>query len=191
MEKPASDKQLIRDKYTHLRDALPEKEAAVLSEIIANKLLELPIWELNYFSLFLPMATKKEVDTHLILPLLQGHDKEICLPKVVSQTAMKHYLLTDNTLLKNNKWGIVEPQNGIEVPAQLIDVVVVPLLAFDLKGNRLGYGKGFYDRFFAQCKPDVIRIGLSYFNAEEGLLPKESTDVPLNYCITPEKTYKF
>ena len=69
-------------------------------------------------------------------------------------------------------------------------MVFVPLLAYDKQGNRLGYGKGFYDRFLAQCKSEVIKIGLSFFAAEDEI-PHSDTDIPLDYCISPEHTYKF
>jgi 5-formyltetrahydrofolate cyclo-ligase len=77
---------------------------------------------------------------------------------------MTHFLLTDNTKIKKNEYNIPEPVDGLEVPAIKIDVVFIPLLAYDKKGNRVGYGKGFYDKFLAECKPETIKIGLSFLN---------------------------
>ena len=71
-----------------------------------------------------------------------------------------------------------------------LDVIFVPLLAYDEKGNRIGYGKGFYDRFLANCKPDTLFVGLSFFPPEKNISVEE-TDVPLHYCITPEKILSF
>jgi 5-formyltetrahydrofolate cyclo-ligase len=102
-----------------------------------------------------------------------------------------HYLLTDNTKLTISEYGIPEPVEGIEVPSNKADVVFVPLLAFDTKGHRVGYGKGFYDRFLMECKPDVIKIGLSFFEAEEELIAVNPTDVALDFCVTPKKVYAF
>ena len=65
---------------------------------------------------------------------------------------MTHFLLTDNTKIKKNQYNIPEPINGLEVPTKKIDVVFVPLLAFDKKGNRVGYGKGFYDKFLIRMQ---------------------------------------
>jgi 5-formyltetrahydrofolate cyclo-ligase len=67
----------------------------------------------------------------------------------------------------------------------------VPLLAFDEKGFRVGYGKGFYDRFLKQCKDGGIKIGLSYFNPIDTIEDAGEFDVPLNFCITPQKVYVF
>lgn len=185
------DKETLRIKYHNIRKALSQEEVSEKSQAIANQLLSLPIWKASYYSLFLSMAHKKEVDTSYILTVLQAHDKEICLPKVAAKQQLNHFLLTDNLLIKPNKWGIPEPQNGLEVPPKKIDLVFVPLLAFDYKGNRLGYGKGFYDRFLSQCRRETLKIGLSFFEAETEEIPTEPTDVPLHYCVTPKKIYSF
>jgi len=69
--------------------------------------------------------------------------------------------------------------------------VLVPLLSFDKKGFRVGYGKGFYDRFLMQCKSDCIKIGLSYFDPIDVIDDADEFDVPLDFCITPQKVYVF
>ena len=102
-----------------------------------------------------------------------------------------HYLLTDNTKLKTNKWNVPEPVDGIQIPPNKIEVVFIPLMAYDTKGNRVGYGKGFYDRFLQQCNPDVIKIGLSLFEPEDKIEDVFENDIPLDYCITPNKIYSF
>jgi 5-formyltetrahydrofolate cyclo-ligase len=79
----------------------------------------------------------------------------------------------------------------LEVPATKIDVVFVPLLAFDKKGHRVGYGKGFYDKFLSECKPETIKIGLSFFEPEELISDVFEDDVTLNYCVTPNGVYAF
>ena len=84
-----------------------------------------------------------------------------------------------------------EPHLGEEVAVNLIDAVIVPLLTFDLQGNRIGYGGGFYDRFLSQCNPNVLKIGLSFFPPESAPIAAESFDIKLTHCITPEKTYYF
>jgi len=154
-------------------------------------MLKLPIWRSDYFHLFLPIAEKKEIDTTFVLSILQGKDKNIVLPKMEDDGVLKHYLLTDNTRLQKNKWNIPEPVDGIEVPTNKIDVVFIPLLAFDKYGNRVGYGKGYYDRFLAQCRSDVKKIGLSLFEAEEIITDFNEDDIALDYCVTPTKIYSF
>ncbi|MXN91370.1 5-formyltetrahydrofolate cyclo-ligase [Flavobacterium sp. Sd200] len=185
-------KQELRQKYKAMRNALPIDRIEAGSLAIANLLLQLDIWGKTYFHLFLSIETQKEVHTDVILNILAGKDKEV----IVSRSdfdccTMVHYLLTDNTRLVISPYGIPEPVEGIEVPSNKMDVVFIPLLAFDTKGHRVGYGKGFYDRFLEECKPNVIKIGLSLFEAEENDIPYNDTDIALDYCITPKNIYRF
>ena len=185
-------KKEIRTKYKTLRQALSENEIDEMSLAIANKVLTLPIWEKNYFHLFLPIEEQKEVNTEFILHLLSGKDKEICISKSDFESRkMTHYLLTDNTKIKKNEFNIPEPINGIEVPINKLEVVFVPLLAFDKTGNRVGYGKGFYDKFLSECNSDVIKIGLSFFESEELISDIFEGDVKLDYCVTPKNIFEF
>ena len=185
-------KEELRLKYKLLRSHLSTNEIEELSLKIANQLLMLAIWNKRYYHLFLSIKNHKEVETELILHILQGKDKEIVLAKSnFDTTEMQHFLLTENTTIIESKLHIPEPQNGLEVPVDMLDVVFVPLLAFDQYGNRVGFGKGFYDKFLSKCKPETIKIGLSFFEAElqiEGLF---QGDIKLNYCVTPTKIYQF
>ena len=182
----------LRIKYKALRKQLSENETEEISLAVANKLLTLPIWEKTYFHIFLPITEHHELNTEFILHLLSGKDKEIIISKSDFETRnMSHFLLTDNTKIKKNEYNIPEPVDGIEVPSHKIEVVFVPLLAFDKKGHRVGYGKGFYDKFLSECKPETIKIGLSYFEAEDLIEDVFEDDVPLDYCVTPDKIYKF
>lgn len=183
-------KAALRLNYISLRNKLTEEEVRLASLAIANNALNLPIWSYNYYHLFLQIPEKKEINTAFLLSILQGKDKNIVIPKVHGNS-LQNYLLTDNTRFKKSRWGIPEPVDGIAIPANRIDLVFVPLLAFDLKGNRVGYGKGFYDNFLVQCNPDVLKIGLSFFEAEQEITDIEDNDIPLNYCITPNKIYEF
>ncbi|HKX86743.1 MAG TPA: 5-formyltetrahydrofolate cyclo-ligase, partial [Flavobacterium sp.] len=159
---------------------------------IANHCLYLPIWEKTYFHLFLPIEAQKEINTEFLLQVLAGRDKEVVIAKSDFETLkMTHYLLTDNTKIKTNDYGIPEPVDGLEVPVSKIDVVFVPLLAYDKNGNRVGYGKGFYDQFLSECKEDVIKIGLSYFDPEEDIDDIIESDIRLDYCITPFGVIEF
>ena len=185
-------KKEIRSKYKILRQLLSEKDIDEMSLAIANKVLTLPIWEKTYFHLFLPIEGQKEVNTEFILHLLSGKDKEICIPKSDFKSRnMTHYLLTDNTKIKKNEYNIPEPVDGIEVPVNKLEVVFVPLLTFDKTGNRVGYGKGFYDKFLSECNPDVIKIGLSFFEPEELISDIFEGDVKLDYCVTPKSVFDF
>ena len=186
------NKKELRAKYKTLRSNLSNQEIEDLSMAIANRLLQLPIWEKSYYHIFLPISKQKEINTEFILNILQGKDKHVIISRSNFETyTLAHFLLTDTTVLKVNDWGIPERGDGIPIHEGTIEVVFVPLLAFDQKGNRVGYGKGFYDKFLAQCDPNTLKIGLSLFTEEEQIIDTITTDIRLNLCITPTKTYYF
>lgn len=182
----------IRNLYKEKRKSLTAIQIEEKSIAMANQVLKLPIWDKTYYHLFLSIKSQKEVDTDMLLHILQGKDKQVVVCKSDFKSfSLKHFLLTDATLFKTNTFGIPEPQEGIEVPLDKIDVVFVPLLAFDRSGHRIGYGKGFYDRFLSQCRSDSIKIGLSFFKPLAQHLKADQHDVPLDYVVTPESVYSF
>jgi len=143
------NKKELRTHYKSLRSQLSTGLIEDQSMAIANRMLSLDIWEATYFHLFLTIEEQQEVDTEFLLQILAGKDKEVVVSKSHFDTLeMTHYLLTDNTKFKKNAYNIYEPVDGIEVPTTKLDVVFVPLLAYDGSGNRVGYGKGFYDVFY-------------------------------------------
>lgn len=174
------------------RQKLSPKEVEEKSLLVANQLLSLDIWQNTYFHIFLPIEEHKEVNTEFILNILHSKDKEIVISKSdFETTSMTHFLLTDNTKIKKNEYNIPEPINGLTVPAEMIDVVFVPLLAYDKQGNRVGYGKGFYDKFLSECKPNVVKIGLSFFEPEEIIEDTFEKDVKLDFCVNTKKVFSF
>ena len=182
----------LRKKYKALRHALSTEQADNFSVKIANQTLTLPIWEHSFYHIFLAIESLKEINTDYILNILSGKDKNIVISKCnFKDTSLINYLLTDNTIIKKNSWGIPEPVDGIEIDDKKIDVVFVPLLAFDKQGHRAGYGKGFYDKFLTNCKLETLKIGLSFFEAEDTIEGTYSGDIKLDYCVTPELIYKF
>lgn len=186
------DKKQLRTYYKKLRSILTLDEIEERSLAIANQLLSVDIWSKTYYHLFLSITEHNEINTEFILQILMGKDKEIVISKMELETRnLIHYLLTENTKIKKGKFNVPEPIDGIEVPADKIEVVFVPLLAFDQKGNRVGYGKGFYDNFLSQCKKDTLKIGLSFFEAEHKIDDVYTQDIPLDFCVTPNKIYKF
>lgn len=185
-------KKELRKKYKVLRSELSEDKVEDYSIAIANQLLKLPIWGFSFYHIFLSIEEQKEVNTDYILNILSGKDKNIMISKSDFKTfEMTHFLLTDNTVIKKNDYNIPEPIDDIEISNDKIDVVFIPLLAFDKKGNRVGYGKGFYDKFLSQCKPETLKIGLSFFEAEDEISDVFESDVGLDYCVTPNDFYQF
>ena len=173
------------------RKSYSKDEVEALSLKIINRLLNLPIWEKTTYHVFLPIVKQNEVNTEGLLSILQGKDKRIVLPKAHLDGSLTHYLLEDQTKLLENHWGILEPTSGLTIEANHIDVVFVPLLVGDLNGGRVGYGKGYYDRFLADCRPDVITIGLSLLEPVETIDDLEPHDHPLDWLITPTADFQF
>ena len=185
-------KKELRETYKAHRKDLSENQIEDLSLAISNQLLKLPIWDNSFYHIFLTIEEQKEVNTDYVLNILSGKDKNILISKSDFETGnMTHFLLTDSTLIKKNDYNIPEPIDGIEISNDKIEVVFVPLLAFDSKGHRVGYGKGFYDRFLANCKPETVKIGLSFFDPEDEINDILESDVRLDYCVTPNKNYAF
>jgi 5-formyltetrahydrofolate cyclo-ligase len=92
-----------------------------------------------------------------------------------------------------SEWGIPEPMpdSSQKVSPQKIDTVLLPLLVFDEKGNRVGYGKGFYDRFLTECRPEVQKIGLCLEEAVPLIEEVGEWDIPLDFCVSPQRCYEF
>ena len=183
-------KLALRKSFLKKRLALSGQEHEDKSFAIANNCLTLPIWHLEYYHIYLPIKAKAEIDTTLILTLLQGKDKQVILPRIKG-SELEHILLTDITKLKINGLGIPEPEKGIKISPEQIDVIFLPLLAWDKSGNRLGYGKGFYDNFLSLCRKNTIKVGLSFFDPVEKIIDIRSKDIQMDFCVNPEGIKKF
>jgi 5-formyltetrahydrofolate cyclo-ligase len=187
------DKKSLRKEHEAKRALLSDDEVHTLSIQIANNVLKLDVWSERLFHLFLPIHSKREVRTEYILQVIQGRDKNVAISRSDFETMeLRHFLLTDQTVIKVNQYGIPEPQGDeFEVKAKDLDVVFIPLLAVDKYGNRVGYGKGFYDRFLAQCRPDTIKVGISFFEPLQFTIQSNENDVALDQLVTPNGVIKF
>ena len=179
-----------RKKYLDLRKKLDNVQIISKSISISNNLQDLPIWEHNFYHIYLPIKEKNEVDTMPIINILNNKKKKVLIPKSdFKNTTMKSFLLSDNTVLKKNNYGITEPINNEEFLGR-IDVIFIPLVAYDLIGNRVGYGKGFYDKFLRNQNNKILRVGLSFFNPEKRIKIDEH-DENLDFCVTPNRIFSF
>lgn len=184
-------KEELRSAFANQRKLLSRSARSEQSLAIANNCLRLPIWHLQFYHVFLSIPERQEVDTSFLLTILQGKDKDVVVPRVSGGGQLSHYLLTDATRLQVSAWGIPEPVAGALVEPIQMDVVFLPLLAFDSRGYRVGYGGGYYDRFLAECRKDVLRVGLSFFDPVPAISDLHPADVPMDYCVTPESFYSF
>ncbi len=147
--------------------------------------------ELNNFHLFFPIPKQREINTYPIKEYLERRGGNIYTSRVeLDSFTLQTLLLKPTTKFQLDKWGIPIPENFELVSNELIQVVFVPLLAYDQKGNRIGFGKGYYDIFLSNLDSSILKIGLSYFSPEL-YIPSESHDIPLDYCITPENVITF
>ena len=184
-------KAVLRTEYQKRRDSLTEEQIADCSIQISNLSLTLNIWEYSIYHLFMTNEKNKEIDTSYLLSVIQGKDKQPVIPKIVDDNRLEHFLLNDQTLLKNNRWGIPEPLSGITINPKQIEVVFVPLLVFDQQGHRVGYGKGYYDRFLDQCSESTLKVGLTFFDPVTKIDDIETHDISLDFALTPERIYAF
>jgi 5-formyltetrahydrofolate cyclo-ligase len=168
---------------------LSEAEYHQLNDKLCNNFFSaVKMSDIRVLHTFLPIKKNREVDTWRIIARLKKEFPQvmISIPKINNQSAeLEHYYFEDEDQLKVNTWEIPEPVKGIPTPIEKIDAVLVPLLAFDSEGHRLGYGRGFYDRFLAGCRPDCLKIGLSFFEAEARIDGINDTDIALDLIITP------
>ena len=188
-------KSALRKEYLQKRKDLPGSDIRGYSQKIHDWLFKsFPIHNYAVIHTFLPIRRKNEVDTHLIINTLKKDFKaDIVIPKSHDDGSLTNYTLRDDTILLENKFGVPEPINSspLTVDAKEIDLVLLPLLAFDKHGYRVGYGKGYYDRFLSQCRPDVVKIGVSFFEPVDTIEDINNEDVKLNYCVTPNGIWSF
>lgn len=186
------NKQVLRKKYLEKRKSFTQNEIDFFSEKINNQILNEIDLNNKFISIFMPIERHNEVNTRIILNSLSTFKTTIGLPySSLDKNVMYHKQYSQDTILKVNKWNIPEPQNGKELIPSDFDIVFIPLLICDGSGNRVGYGKGYYDRFLAECKDDCLFIGLNYFSPISEEIAIEDTDIALTHLVTPEKNFKF
>jgi 5-formyltetrahydrofolate cyclo-ligase len=188
-------KQDLRKEFLQKRKALTETKVEGFSKKIHDWFFRnIPVHAYATIHTFLPIKHHNEVDTWLFIHTLQkDFSTDIVIPKSHGDGTMSHYIFTKETVFVENKWKIPEPSHISYLISQVskIDLVLIPLLCFDKKGYRVGYGKGYYDRFLADCRPDVLKIGLSIFEPVELIDDIDEFDVKMDFCITPNKIWQF
>ncbi|MCH5598148.1 5-formyltetrahydrofolate cyclo-ligase [Niabella ginsengisoli] len=187
-------KSEARKIFTEKRKTATEQQRNKWDDLILIRFQTLPIPDLNV--LFTYAAMETEVNTDAIVDYLHFRNPalQVAYPVCDFDTyTMQAIASTIDTPFIKNRYGTPEPRmdNAEVMPSQSIDVVIIPLLCFDKDGYRVGYGKGFYDKFLADTREDVIKIGLSYYEPIDKIEDRSEFDVPLNYCVTPERTYEF
>ncbi len=185
----------LRTEYRKRRNELPLAVAGEYSRRIANGLFaNVDLRKLSTLHTFIRIKRFNEIDTSMIYFRLWRDVPN--LRTVAPRTDLDSQLMGNvefgpMTELIESSFGIREPRIGVVVPSLEIDAVLVPLLAFDERGHRVGYGGGFYDRLLAECRPDCLKIGLSYFEPTDEISDINENDIRLNLAITPNAVINF
>ena len=189
-------KSNLRHIYKERRQQLTNTQLATLDDLLLIQFQKLPVDIPALIMTYAPIARWNEFDPQEITDYcyFKNPEQQLFYPVITDSEGVSNMmpvLVSDATIFELSAFGFSQPVDGIEVSPEDIDLVIVPLLAFDEKGYRVGYGKGYYDRFLKKCRKDVIKVGFSYFEPIDAIQYINVYDVPLDYCITHEKIYIF
>lgn len=181
------EKKKLREHHKYLRDTMSSREVAEKSEKICKSLLEAEWYaEAELVCAYYPLG--KEVDCRAFLQKALLDGKQIALPRTRRDRSMEFYRIASFAQLKEGSFHVWEPESKCPLVQSNHAVVLVPGVAFDCNGNRCGYGKGYYDRYFSRF-PRLLRYALSYENQVEEQIKVLPTDVKMHRIYTEEKLY--
>lgn len=184
-------KEELRKKYIQKRKALSIDEAFLLSEKIFKNFIEYFKPSQNQkIHIFIPIEKFREVNTQIFVSYFLSRKIRVFVPKIVDTRLISVEIFADSKFELNN-WGISEPVSDEDSGILDFDFVITPLLYCDRQGNRVGYGKGFYDGFFEKVSEETKKIGVNYFNPEENIDDVWENDIPLDYLVTPDAVLSF
>lgn len=184
----------LRKLYLQKRQGIGEGRYQQLNLLLYNAFFtSIDVSFIKTIHVFLPIRKKNEPDTWLIIDRIRREFPHIrlVLPKINLSGAMENIYFEGLHQLEKNTWDIEEPRHGVPALVEKIDLVLVPLLCYDAKGNRVGYGKGYYDSFLKDCNPTCKKIGISFFETPEVIDDINDNDVPLDAVLTPNSLTWF
>lgn len=187
-------KQELRSLYKQKRRSLSELDRMKLDDLLLIQFQKLDFSTVNTLLSYFPIDFHAEPDTDQITRYLKFLIPNLTISYPVCDLDSLDLVAkesNEDTKFVLNSIGIAEPINGKTIALAKIDLILVPMLACDQKGYRVGYGKGIYDRYLKNSKNDLLRIGLSYFEPIPEIEDTNQFDVPLTHCITPDRIYEF
>lgn len=187
-------KSEARKVFSAKRKTTTAQQRLKWDDLILIQFQGLPLPDIDILFSYAAMDT--EVNTDPIVDYLHFRNPAMQVAYPVCEFenyTMQAVLATPDTPFIKNQYGTPEPETegASIIPPEAIDLVILPLLCFDKLGYRVGYGKGFYDKFLEQVSDNVIKVGLSYYEPIDKIQDLNEFDVPLDYCITPERMYEF
>lgn len=183
-----------RKVYRGKRDALPVTERTKLDDLLLIQFQKAELPFLHTILSYRPIEENNEPNATIITSFLEFRNPalHVAYPKVNSNAGTMQAALVDaDTSFERGAYNVSEPVSNHSIPPEAFDLVLVPLIICDMQGFRVGYGKGFYDKYLSRCRPDCIKAGFSYFEPFDELTDKDEFDVPLDLCITPHNIYVF
>jgi 5-formyltetrahydrofolate cyclo-ligase len=180
--------------YKEKRSELSESERVKLDDLMLIQFQQIALPDVHWLLTYWPIEENNEPNTHLFGDYLEFKNPALrfLYPKAdFEKTELQAIEINGDTAFHKNARNIHEPMDGTVADAALIDLVFVPLLICDNRGYRVGYGKGFYDRYLKLCREDCLKVGFSYFEPIDSIEDSNEFDVPLQLCITPNKVYVF
>ncbi|MEP7253746.1 MAG: 5-formyltetrahydrofolate cyclo-ligase [Ginsengibacter sp.] len=187
-------KKELRVVYKEKRRNISGREIERWTDLILINFQKIQLPFLSCIHTYISSQKLAEVETLQLVEYLQFKNPgvKVVVPKIdIASGKLEHFHFEEEMELIDNFFGIAEPAGGLQIAPEEIDLALIPLLAFDTKGYRVGYGKGFYDKFLSECRQDVIKVGLSFFEAEESIDDVHQFDISLDYCVTPDRIYDF
>ncbi|MGN7708109.1 5-formyltetrahydrofolate cyclo-ligase [Chryseobacterium sp. D764] len=181
----------LRKKYTQKRKALSPDEVFLLSEkIFENFIDHFNPQEGEKVHVFIPIPARKEIDTQIFIQYFLAKNIRVYVPKIVGDRLISIEIF-ENTVFETNSWGISEPVSNEDSGENNFQYVITPLLYCDKNGNRVGYGKGFYDGLFQHISAYTKKIGVNYFDPDEYVDDVWENDLPVDYLVTPTEVLSF
>jgi 5-formyltetrahydrofolate cyclo-ligase len=187
-------KKELRSEYLEKRSSLDNDTVRELHENIVDRFAELRLPAIHYLLSYYPVTTQNEFDVTACEEVVRAKNPslKVAWPKIgVDLATMEARLVERERMFVKNRFNILEPLDGEFIEPVRIDLIFVPLIAVDKRGFRVGYGKGYYDRFLQLCRPDAMKIGFSYFEPVDSVEDIHQFDVPLTLCISPSRVYEF
>lgn len=184
-------KKDLRKLYIEKRNSLSKQEVQAFSNMIFTNFTEsFKIQRDQKIHIFQSIEKFNEVDTQIFINCFYEKEVRVFVPKMNGENLISIEVKPE-TLMKKNSWCIEEPVSEIDSGVKDFNYVITPLLYCDAYGNRVGYGKGFYDRFFRNISPNAKKIGVGFFKPLESISDISPEDVPLDYLITPDEVLSF